>query len=95
LAERVAKPLTFAGHALDAIEEREIDVAWVLRTIDEPDWTEDDPKPGRTRYSGRSRNLAAASCAWSVLNIHVNGVSLPSSSIATRESRDDTDPHPL
>ena len=50
MAERVAKPLTFAGHALDAIEEREIDVAWVLRTIDEPDWTEDDPKPGRTRY---------------------------------------------
>ena len=50
MAERDAKPLTFAQHALDAIEERKIDVAWVLQTVEAPDWFSDDPLLGRTRY---------------------------------------------
>ncbi|RYD30041.1 MAG: DUF4258 domain-containing protein [Sphingomonadales bacterium] len=50
MAERDAGPLTFSQHALDAIEERKMDIDWILRTIEAPDWTAEDLKPGRTRY---------------------------------------------
>ena len=50
MAERDAGPLTFSQHALDAIEERKMEVEWVLRTIEAPDWTAEDRQPGRTRY---------------------------------------------
>ncbi|WP_102961234.1 DUF4258 domain-containing protein [Mangrovicella endophytica] len=44
------RPLTFSQHARDAIDERKLDVAWVKRTIEEPDWIGDDLRPGRRRY---------------------------------------------
>lgn len=47
-------------HAVEAIELRGIDPAWVEATVATPDRTEPDPRPGRTRsykaisaYDGR------------------------------------------
>lgn len=36
-------------HAAEAIALRGIDLAWVEATISDPDRTEPDPRPGRTR----------------------------------------------
>lgn len=41
------KSFFFTQHARDAIDEREIDLAWIERTVRTPDWTVPDPRrPG-------------------------------------------------
>ena len=46
-----ANPLkiTLSVHAVEAMELRGIDLAWVEAAIVAPDWTEPDSRPGRTR----------------------------------------------
>lgn len=45
-----SKPLKFTLHARDAIEERDIDPAWIERTATEPQWAVPDPRhPGVER----------------------------------------------
>jgi Domain of unknown function (DUF4258) len=41
--------IVLSVHAAEAIELRGIDLAWVEATISDPDRTEPDPRPGRTR----------------------------------------------
>jgi hypothetical protein len=44
------KPLFLTQHARDAIEEREIDSAWIERTVRTPDWAVSDAvRPGVER----------------------------------------------
>ena len=44
------KKLVLTQHAQDAVEEREIDPAWIERTVGTPDWTIPDPRrPGVER----------------------------------------------
>ncbi|MCL4716610.1 MAG: DUF4258 domain-containing protein [Hyphomonadaceae bacterium] len=37
------KPIVLTDHASVALVERGLDVAWVERTVREPEWTEPDP----------------------------------------------------
>ena len=41
--------IILSAHAVEAIELRGIELAWVEATISDPDRTEPDPRPGRTR----------------------------------------------
>ena len=44
------KPLAFTQHARDAIDERELQLAWIERTAREPEWaTADKDGPGVER----------------------------------------------
>jgi uncharacterized DUF497 family protein len=39
----VSKPLRYTQHSLDVMREREIELAWVERTVARPQWCEPDP----------------------------------------------------
>lgn len=44
------KRLAYSAHASDAIGERELDIAWIVRTVRDPDWVVADPeRPGVER----------------------------------------------
>lgn len=46
----MAKPFSYSRHAEDAIAERELNRAWIERTVREPEWTIADPRrPGVER----------------------------------------------
>jgi len=54
--------IILSAHAAEAIALREIDLAWVEATIAEPDRTEPDPLPGRTRSFKRIAAFGGACC---------------------------------
>ena len=41
--------LILSSHAAEAMELRGIERTWVEAAVANPDWTESDPRPGRTR----------------------------------------------
>jgi hypothetical protein len=58
------KKLFLTQHAQDAIDEREINPAWIERAVRAPDWTRPDPR--RAAWSGGFSpfpNMATACCA--------------------------------
>jgi hypothetical protein len=38
------KPLFYTQHAQDAVDERQIDPAWIERTVRSPEWKAPDPR---------------------------------------------------
>jgi hypothetical protein len=42
--------MILSSHAAERIAEYGIEEDWVNATVAQPDWTEPDPRPGRSRY---------------------------------------------
>jgi hypothetical protein len=57
-------PRPFDQHALGVIEDRKMDVASVLRTVEAPDWSADDPYRGGREFSDSSRVWKPDASCW-------------------------------
>ena len=70
------KPLFFTQHTQDAIDEREIDPAWIERAAHAPEWTVADPnRPGVERRFRRipefGNRVLRAACYETTLEIRI------------------------
>jgi hypothetical protein len=56
------KPLFFTQHAQDAIDERELESAWIERTVRYPEWSSARSvrRSGIAKQTGQISELAAA-----------------------------------
>lgn len=48
-AAGAAAPVIYTKHAIERLEQRRIEKAWVERVLDNPDWVEPDPKNEKVR----------------------------------------------
>jgi hypothetical protein len=53
-AAEAASPVIYTKHAIQRLEQRHIEKAWVERVMNRPDWVEQDPRNAKvTRAYGR------------------------------------------
>ncbi|MCA1968073.1 MAG: DUF4258 domain-containing protein [Rhizobium sp.] len=81
------KPLRFTAHSQTVIVERQLDTAWIERTLREPDWREAGPSgpPTERRYQ-RIPECAGRFCGQSARKTKKKSVSSRRSSIEKHQN---------